>query len=124
MPSDNNIGKVYTKGMFREFAYDSNTGTCMWGEEHMKAHNKASGLLGPPIRAIVGDLITVHFFNNLTNLYKNDGDGDDDNVTDVRLNLHPHGLHFSEEVIEMKRYTIHMKLTKYNITVIENTCIY
>jgi hephaestin len=67
------IGKVYRKALFREFT-DETFGTekkrpPMW--EHL-------GVMGPLIRAEVGDTIVIHFMNKATQPYS----------------MHPHGVSY------------------------------
>jgi len=72
----NRIGKVYRKAVYREYADDTFTKlkprTPEW--EHL-------GILGPVLRAEVGDTIRVVFKNNATQSYS----------------MHPHGVFYNKD---------------------------
>lgn len=67
---ENGIGRIYLKAIYREY---------LPGFSALKLRGSAEahlGLLGPPIRAEVGDTLIVHFRNN----------------TRFPLSIHPHGV--------------------------------
>ncbi len=64
------IGRIYTKSVYREYSKDFKTR--LDHEEHL-------GILGPSIRAEVGDTIVVHFRND----------------TSHDTSVHLHGVHYS-----------------------------
>jgi len=70
------IGKVYRKAMFREYT-DETYST----EKKRPKEWEHLGLLGPLIRAEVGDTIVVHFRNNATQPYS----------------IHPHGVSYGRD---------------------------
>ncbi len=70
------IGKVYRKAVYREYTDESFS--------HLKPRApewEHAGILGPIIRAEVGDTIVVHFKNNATRPYS----------------LHPHGVFYNKD---------------------------
>ncbi|MFQ5678977.1 MAG: multicopper oxidase domain-containing protein [Gemmatimonadota bacterium] len=69
------IGKVYKKALFREYTDDTFTELKPRGPEwdHL-------GMLGPVLRAVVGDTIVVHFRNNAS----------------FPASLHPHGVFYTK----------------------------
>ena len=70
------IGKVYRKAMFREYT-DETFST----EKKRPKEWEHLGILGPLIRAEVGDTIVVHFQNNATQPYS----------------IHPHGVSYERD---------------------------
>ncbi|AKH38584.1 MULTISPECIES: multicopper oxidase domain-containing protein [Nitrosomonas] len=69
------IGRRYLKSVYREY-------TAGFGAVKPRvAEEKHLGILGPVIRAAVGDRITVHFKNN----------------TRFPASIHPHGVRYSKE---------------------------
>lgn len=88
------IGHIYRKAVYRQYLYDSGTGTCNWGtridgptgvgetptrtpgsnQEHL-------GILGPILRAAVNDNIIAHFRNN---------------TPGQTLSMHPHGVFYTK----------------------------
>src|SRR5579864_4293876 len=70
------IGKVYRKAMFREYTDDTYS-----TEKKRPKEWEHLGLLGPLIRAEVGDTIVVHFRNNATQPYS----------------IHPHGVSYERD---------------------------
>lgn len=73
---DTRIGKVYTKAVFREYTDGTfstqKTRSPEW--EHL-------GVLGPVIRAEVGDKILIHFKN----------------LTSIPVSMHPHGVFYAKD---------------------------
>jgi hephaestin len=70
------IGKVYRKAIYREYTDESFS--------HLKPRSpewEHAGILGPIIRAEVGDTILVHFKNNATHA----------------CSLHPHGVFYNKD---------------------------
>ena len=74
----NRIGATYTKALYRE--YTDATFSTMKTDGHMGGSNGHLGLLGPVIRAEVGDTVVVH--------YKN--------MANFSNSLHPHGVHYTK----------------------------
>jgi FtsP/CotA-like multicopper oxidase with cupredoxin domain len=72
----NRIGKVYRKSLYRE--YTDATFTARKPVDHRWQH---LGMLGPLIRAEVGDTIEVHFKNN----------------TRFPASIHPHGVRYPKD---------------------------
>lgn len=70
------IGKVYRKALFREYTDDTYT-----TEKKRPKEWEHLGILGPLIRAEVGDTIVVHFQNNATRPYS----------------IHPHGVSYERD---------------------------
>jgi len=70
------IGKVYRKAMFREYTDDTFT-----TEKKRPKEWEHLGILGPLIRAEVGDTIVIHFQNNATQAYS----------------IHPHGVSYERD---------------------------
>ena len=70
------IGKVYRKALFREYTDDTYT-----TEKKRSKEWEHLGILGPLIRAEVGDTIVVHFQNNATRPYS----------------IHPHGVSYERD---------------------------
>lgn len=69
-PASNRVGHVYRKAVYREY-------TPGFGEEVVRGPDEAHlGILGPIIRAEVGDTIVVNFLNN----------------TGFPVSVHPHGV--------------------------------
>jgi manganese oxidase len=68
---------------------------CQWDSSSINL-KKRNGLLGPIIRAVVGDIILVHFYNNAETIYtfENDNPNDDDFSKHLTFNLVPHGLKY------------------------------
>jgi hypothetical protein len=79
------------KGLLREFNYEN--GACNW--DSIKEVDPRNGFNGPVIRAVTGDTVKVHFYNNAYTVYEDDtNDGDDDNTIQESaiFNLFPKGL--------------------------------
>ena len=74
MKSSKNLGKIYQKVMYREHMYDTSTETCRW-EASYRINSTYSGIMGPTIRAVVGDTVVVHFNNQASNDYSLVPDG-------------------------------------------------
>jgi len=72
---EHRIGKRYIKALYRE--YTDGTFTHLKPVPPQAAH---LGTLGPPIRAVVGDTILVHFKNNTTR----------------PVSMHPHGVFYNK----------------------------
>ena len=70
------IGKVYRKALFREYTDDTYT-----TEKKRPKEWEHLGILGPLIRAEVGDTIVVHFQNHATRPYS----------------IHPHGVSYERD---------------------------
>ena len=70
------IGKVYRKAMFREYTDDTYS-----TEKKRPKEWEHLGLLGPLIRAEVGDTIVIHFQNNANQPYS----------------IHPHGVSYERD---------------------------
>ncbi len=70
------IGKIYRKAIFREYTDDTFS-----AEKKRPPEWEHLGILGPLIRAEVGDTIVVHFRNNATQPYS----------------LHPHGVSYERD---------------------------
>ena len=69
------IGRVYVKSLYREYTADFQALKPRGpGEEHL-------GILGPVVRAEVGDKIIIHFKNN----------------TAFPASIHPHGVFYTKE---------------------------
>ena len=96
------LGKQAYKGLLYKFSYDNVTDSCDW----TGSPNGHHGLLGPTIRAITGDTIIVHFYNNADRLYDTSefdtwyDDWDDDvllsRATNATFNLVPEGLEYDK----------------------------
>ena len=70
------IGRIYRKALFREYADDTYS-----TEKKRPKEWEHLGILGPLIRAEVGDTIVVHFRNNATQPYS----------------IHPHGVSYERD---------------------------
>jgi hypothetical protein len=70
------IGKIYRKAVFREFTDDTFT-----TEKKRPKEWEHLGILGPLIRAEVGDTIVIHFQNNASHPYS----------------MHPHGVSYERD---------------------------
>lgn len=70
------IGNVYRKAIYREY-----TGETFGTEKKRVKDWEHLGIMGPLIRAEVGDTIVIHFRNNTTQPYS----------------MHPHGVSYSRE---------------------------
>src|SRR5512134_2637330 len=92
---DTLIGRIYRKAVYRQYAYDSGTGTCDWTTridgpkgvgETLDTRTGTSrehlGILGPIIRGVVGDTIFAHFRNN---------------TPGQTLSIHPHGVFYEKD---------------------------
>lgn len=86
-----NIGKVYRKVLLKQYPY-GNEG-CQWSQSPINS-KKQNGLLGPTIRAVVGDTLLIHFYNNAESLesFENNNPYDDDYSKHLTFNLIPRGL--------------------------------
>lgn len=86
------IGHVYRKAVYRQYAYNSGTGSCDWTTridgpkgvgETLDTRTGTSrehlGILGPILRGVVGDTIIAHFRNN---------------TPGQTLSVHPHGVFY------------------------------
>jgi hypothetical protein len=77
------MGSTFLKAVYREYEYDQNTKQCNWKQR--KLSSLSNGILGPTIRAIVGDKIFVHYYNNCSRSYS----------------IEPHGLFHSQNVNDL-----------------------
>jgi manganese oxidase len=89
------LGKYARKGLLREFPYLNSE--CDWNSNATVTSGDIyrNGILGPVIRAVVGDTIKVFFKNMATTLYEYEGDfGDDDGdfLANAVFNLIPDGV--------------------------------
>lgn len=75
--TSSSIGSQYIKALFRE--YESSNSVCDWNSR--KKVELINGLLGPVIRAVVGDTIYVHFKN----------------MANYSYSIHPRGLSYDNE---------------------------
>ena len=78
----NRIGPIYRKCVYREFTDDTFT-TMVERDEHWQH----LGVMGPPIRGVVGDRIKVIFWNNCS----------------FNFSVHPHGLQY-ERVMSLFKF--------------------
>mmetsp|Transcript_2577 Transcript_2577/g.3912 ORF Transcript_2577/g.3912 Transcript_2577/m.3912 type:complete len:453 (+) Transcript_2577:72-1430(+) len=77
--SDKNIGKVFKKAVYRQYQYNKKKNRCEWSIP--LTHSSVNGVTGPTIRAVVGDTVKVHFYNNCSSQY---------------YNIRPHGLFYTQ----------------------------
>jgi manganese oxidase len=84
---------VYRKALLKQYPFENDE--CQWDQSPINS-KKQNGLLGPTIRAVVGDTILVHFYNNAETLYtfENSNPNDDDFSKHLTFNLIPHGLQY------------------------------
>jgi hypothetical protein len=82
------IGSTYKKALYREFNYDKHKG-CDW-ESQKQSSDISTGILGPTIRAVVGDTIVVYFYNM---------------ANEFSYSMHPHGLSYTDVSINIFTYT-------------------
>ena len=85
--SRNNIGKVYRKILLMRYPYNDISHSCSWDDNFYADANSRSGLLGPILRAVVGDTLVVHFLNKAATVYAK-GNGN----MGPEFNLVPQGL--------------------------------
>ena len=71
----NRIGSIYRKALYREFTDDTFTEMKEYDEDW-----KHLGVMGPPIRGVVGDRIKIIFLNNCTQ----------------NFSMHPHGVKYAK----------------------------
>jgi hephaestin len=79
--SELSMGSTFLKAVYQEYEYDTTTKLCDWTTlKTVTTSPKSNGILGPTIRAVVGDKIYVHYFNGCTRPYS----------------IEPHGLYHSQ----------------------------
>ena len=74
-PGDTRIGRVYRKAIFREY-----TDATFTNQRRRTADEVHLGILGPTLRAVVGDTIKIVFRNN----------------TSKPVSMHPHGVFYDK----------------------------
>jgi hypothetical protein len=88
-----NVGKVYRKVLLKQYPYEYTTHTCKWNDDFYISAYSRNGILGPVIRAVVGDSVVVHFLNNAEYL-ASEGNG----FKKPSFNLVPQGLQYEVDV--------------------------
>jgi manganese oxidase len=83
--SSYSMGSLFVKAIYREYEYDQSTKSCEWTKLKSSSSSSVNGILGPTIRAIVGDKIFVHYKNNCSRSYS----------------IEPHGLFHSQNVNDL-----------------------
>lgn len=79
--SDDSMGSTFLKAIYQEYEYNTATRLCDWTTmKTTTISSQSNGILGPTIRAIVGDKIYVHYFNGCSRPYS----------------IEPHGLYHSK----------------------------
>lgn len=87
------MGNVFLKAVYKQYEYNEKSKKCNWNNEIVNENN-INGFLGPTIRAVVGDTINVHYFNNCSRTYS----------------IKPHGLYFSQVYFNFIIFFVCVKL--------------
>lgn len=88
-----NVGKMYRKVLLKQYPYEYITHTCKWNDEFYSSAYRRNGIMGPVIRAVVGDSIVVHFLNKADSL-----DSEENGFKQPSFNLVPQGLQYEVDV--------------------------
>jgi FtsP/CotA-like multicopper oxidase with cupredoxin domain len=98
--SELSMGSTFLKAIYQEYQYDTTTKSCDWTTLKTTTSPQSNGILGPTIRAIVGDQIYVHYFNACSRPYS----------------IEPHGLYHSQVTAIASILPIPLSLTHTSLT--------